>query len=421
MGIGKPRRVRWRAAGAVVCGSLVLLLAAALPPAVSALTSGFAINGGAGYSRSLRVTLGDGGWSPFFEPGVVVWDGGSIMAGHGADPGLEFPTQTLALVPRACRSHVSVTPRALVADLIADAPREVDARYRAAADQDVCVVLAGGGDFRVGADPGRVFEGLKTYCAGRRASGFAVIVLTVLPRSDPPTFEPARLAFNQLVRDAWPDFADGIADIAADSRIGDSLDNLDQQYYRPDAEHPNNAGCAVMASVTAPVINDLAWRSSSCEMRVREEGGLWGPWRNYVVRSSWELAGGDGAKTVEVEYRDGHGASVLVSDSILVDTVRPTTVAPRDVRVRKGKIAALPYRILDPQPCGPTATVVITVTDRAGAEIRSFTRRLVAIGAPQSLSFVCRLPRGAYRCVVTARDTAGNPQSVTGSARLTVR
>ena len=106
----------WRSAGrrvvvstAVCTALMVLLLAAALPPVAGALGSRFSINGGAAYSRSLRVTLGDGGWSPFFEPGVVVWDGGSIIGGHGLDDGLDFPTLTLSLVPRACRSYLSIT------------------------------------------------------------------------------------------------------------------------------------------------------------------------------------------------------------------------------------------------------------------------------------------------------------------------
>ena len=105
---------------AVAGGALaVMVLAAAPPSAASALHSRFSINDGAQYSRSLWVGLGDGGWSPFFEPGMVVWDGGSIIAGGGAAPGFKFPTQTLALVPRACRSHVSATHDARIADMIA--------------------------------------------------------------------------------------------------------------------------------------------------------------------------------------------------------------------------------------------------------------------------------------------------------------
>ena len=246
-------------------------------------------------------------------------------------------------------------------------------------------------------------------------------MLTVLPRSDPSTFEAARAAYNQLVRDAWPQFADGLADIAADPRIGDALDNLDRQYYKADAIHPNDAGSAVMAAVTAPVINSLTWRSTTCEMRVRDEGSAWGEWQPYVAESTWQLPAGDGAKTVEAQYRDGDRSPVALSDSIQVDTVRPTTVALGDVVVRRGARATLDCQVTDPAPCGPTATVIVKITSSTGAAVKRLVRRGQPIGKRLAVTFTCRLSKGAYLYTVKARDTAGNPQSVAGSARLTVR
>ena len=418
------------AAVVVTCASLALLACAgygherktaALPRAAGTLRSRFSIDHGARYSRSLRVTVGDGGWSPFFEPGVVVWDGGSIIAGYGAKAGFKFPTQTLALVPHACRSHMVYTQDALIADMIAKAPGEVDAQYRRDADLNLCLVLAGGGDLRLGADPKKVYRSLETFCVGRRAAGFKVIVLTVLPRSHPATFEASREAYNELVRDTWPQFADGLADIAADPRIGAAFANLDRQYYRSDATHPNDAGCAVMAAVTAPVINNLTWRSASCEMRVCNLGSAWSAWRPYMAESAWRLPRGDGTKSVEAEYRDGDGSPVTVSDTIQVDTVPPTTVALGNVVVRRGARATLAYRVNDAPPCGPTATVVITVTSSAGAVVKRWVERRQPIGRRLAVTFTCRLPKGAYRYTIRARDSAGNPQSVAGSDRLTVR
>lgn len=413
------------AVGAVTCGGLLgLLLAAGLPAPASALESRFCINHGATYSRSLRVTLGDGGWSPFFEPGVVVWDGGSIIAGNGATDGFKFPTQTLSLVPRACRSYVSATSGARIANMLTEAPLNVDAHFRADADLDLCLVLAGGGDFFYGANPATVYAGLKKLCAGRRAAGFRVIVLTVLPRSLPPTFEASRTAYNQLVRDTWPDFADGLANIAADPRIGDEFDNLDRQYYGADATHPNNAGCAVMATVTAPVINALEWRSSGCEMRVRDANSAWSSWRTYAAEITWQLSKGDGRKTIEAEYRQGGGSPVVVSDSIQVDTVPPTTVALRNVIVRRGFTATLAYRVIDPAPCGPLArSVTIRVKSASGKLVKtlSYVRKPVN----KALTAAFTVPRtwsaGTYKFLVYASDNAGNPQASIGWKQLVVK
>ena len=94
-----------RAVSAASALAVTVLAALLFSPVAGALSARFVVNDGDTYSRRPRVTAGDGGWSPFFRPAVVVWDGGSIVAGHRADPGHDFPTQTLSLVPRVCESY----------------------------------------------------------------------------------------------------------------------------------------------------------------------------------------------------------------------------------------------------------------------------------------------------------------------------
>ena len=101
---------------------LAVVACAVTTPAAGALSARFSVSDPDGYVRGRAVLVGDGGYTPFFRPGVVVWDGGSIISGHGADPGFEFPVQTLAMVPRACRSYVSWTGSAKIADMLAEAP-----------------------------------------------------------------------------------------------------------------------------------------------------------------------------------------------------------------------------------------------------------------------------------------------------------
>ncbi len=413
---GHPRRRRTAAVAALALA--VVALTAASP--AFALTPRFAVNGGAAYARGLRATVGDAGWSPFFRPGVVVWDGGSIIAGHGADRGYEFPVQTLAVVPRVCRSYVSYASGARIADMLAEAPAEVDARYDARADLNLCLLLAGGGDFRAGVSAAAEYAAVRTYCLERRAAGFRVVVLTVLPTDRSETFDVARLAYNAMVRDNWPEFADGLADIAADPRIGDSGDELDRQFYKADARHPNNAGNAVMAAVTAPVVAAQPWVSARCELRLRDLPGEWSAWRPYAAATTLQLGDYQGVHQVEAEYRLDGGVPVATSDAIFVDTVRPVSRGLRDVVVRRGRTAVLRYRVADADPCGPTATVVVNVTTARGGVVKTFFRR-VPVGAARTIAFTCTLPKGSYRYVVRARDAARNPELVAASARLTVR
>ena len=401
--------------------ALGLLTLAALASPAGALTARFTLNDGAAYSRLLSVKAGDGGYTPFFRPAVVVWDGGSIIAGHRADPGFEFPTQTLAVVPHVCVSHVSSTGGARIADMLADAPLEVDAWYRDEADLDLCVVLAGGGDFRKGLTAADVYQSLRTYCLQRRAAGFRVVVLSVLPGSGPVTFEASRLAFNALLRDTWPQFADGLADIAADPRIGDTGDNLDQQFYMPDALHPGNAGYAVMAAVTAPVLDEQPWRSSRCEIRLREAGGEWGDWRLYAAATTLELPEGEGPRQVagrvpDRRRRPGHRRRRDLRRHASRRRPSPWGTSSRAAVRRCGFPSASTTR----SRAGPRAPPSVRVTTSSGRVLRTFVRRLLPVGRTTSIA-VGGLGRGRYRYVVTARDTAGNPETVPGSARLTVR
>jgi hypothetical protein len=410
-----------RIAAALVVLLLGVVACGAVAPMAGALSARFTVGSRDGYVRTLHISVGDDGHTPFFRPGVVVWDGGSIISGHGADPGFEFPVQTLALVPRSCLSYVSSSASARIADMLAQAATEVDARYDSYADLDVCLIQAGGGDFRGGLTAAAVYDGLRTYCLGRRAAGFRVLVLTVLPSNRPETFEATRLAYDAMVRDSWDTFADGLVDVAADHRIGDTGDELDGQFYLADQLHLTNAGNAVMASVAAPVLCAQPWNSARCELRVRDAAGEWGAWRPWTAQTRLWLDDYQGKHVVQAEYRLDGGSPVAASSSVLVDTVRPVPRALRDVTVTRGRKVTLHYRVDDAEPCGPTSTAVIKVKTASGHVARSFVRRLVPVNQRSSVVFVCNLPKGDYRWVVSARDTAGNFESVPAKGRLRVR
>jgi hypothetical protein len=413
------------------CGVMVLcgLLAAAPSPAAPAapagdtpppvLKSGFAIDAGLAATNDRRVTIGDGGLSPFFSRGVLVWEGGSIISGGSATDGEELTRQTRALLDHTCHSYKSTSGNRTLAEMIAEGPQHIDAYYDQSADANICVVMAGGGDLSSGADPLTVLDALRTYCAARRAAGFEVVVLTLLPRSIPTGFNEARAVFNAMLRAQWPTFADGLADVTVDPRIGADGANLDPAYFL-DQIHPTSAGYAIMAAAVAPALDGVVWRSGACKVRYSNTPAPWTAWRPYSESRSWLLPPGDGLKTVSARYRDFDGAVATVSATIRLDTKPPVTHAKKAV-VRRGALAALPFRVDDALPCAKTAAVTVQVRDTAGATVQTLSCGARTVNSPQIARFLCELPKGAYRYYVYATDAAGNRQSRVGSAGLKVR
>ena len=372
------------------------------------------------WTATARVPVGDQGYSPFFRPGVIVFDGGSILGGLRSAGDEAPPARSLELIPHTVASFLSITQAAKIVDMLQQASTEVDVHYDPEGDANVCVAMPGGSDLASGSGVEDLLEGTRQYCAERRAAGFSVVVVTLLPRLD-PDFEAARLEFNERLRTHWREFADGLADVGADSRIGDTLDCYDLRYYLPDAEHPNAAGNAVMASVIAPAVDSLAWRSNDCEMRLRNADAEWTEWHDYAARATWRLSPGDGVKEVFAEYRYQGTETVGLDDSIQLDTVGPGTYALRDVRVSHGRRAVLPYRVTDPDPGSNTARVSIVITTRSGSVIKRLALGTQAVGVDLKATCFSLLPKGRYNWRVTARDAAGNLQTQTGRAALRVR
>lgn len=92
-----------------------------------------------------------------------------------------------------------------------------------------------------------------TQCRALRAQGMKVVVGTVLPRQDSVAaqFEPTRLAYNTWLLANYPTFADGVANVAGDSRLQDPTNTT---YFNPDKVHLNSTGYGVAAPIFSTAI-----------------------------------------------------------------------------------------------------------------------------------------------------------------------
>lgn len=85
-----------------------------------------------------------------------------------------------------------------------------------------------------------------------------------------------------------------------------------------DAATTTNAAVSLTLNAT-----DTSPGSDNIQMRLSNDSATWTDWRQYNTSENWNLGGGDGDKTVYVEYRDVAGNKAQANDSIKLDTGDP--------------------------------------------------------------------------------------------------
>jgi len=150
-------------------------------------------------------------------------------------------------------------------------------------------------------------------------------------------------------------------------------------------------------------------------------GTTWATGDSVVVPAPADHSG-DGPHDVLYRSADQAGnVEAARTARVSIDTDPPTPVADWPAHVRRGRVAALRYRIDDPRPGSPTATVTIRIFTSHDRLAKKIT--LVGQGVDRALAcdFACHLARGRYRFVVSATDAAGNRQTATAANTLVVR
>jgi subtilisin family serine protease len=141
------------------------------------------------------------------------------------------------------------------------------------------------------------------------------------------------------------------------------------------------------------------------------DGGPWVPRSELVV-------GGDGRHRLDYRSVDRWGNEEPVRTTwVNVDATLPLVSAERDVSVRRGRTAELRFRAED---LTPKAWFVIRILKR-GRTVATLEPGTLPTRRDLTYSYRCRLRRGQYVWEVLATDQAGNVQSRTGRALLTVR
>ena len=119
---------------------------------------------------------------------------------------------------------------------------------------------------------------------------------------------------------------------------------------------------------------------------------------------------------------DGMGGQGPVATlAVNIDTRGPTTRAPSSATVKRYATAALKYRVDDPRPGSPTATVTIKIKNSKGVVVKTLKPGVKNVNTTYYAKFTCSLAVGTYRFYVYATDQARNVQVKIGSNKLVVK
>jgi len=340
---------------------------------------------------------------------------------------MDLPTQTVARLPWNNALINDGRGADTVAQMTADAPATVDPRALPDARVNIVLLYPGLNDPMKGATPQDLLALVRAYCEARRAAGFKVCVLTVLPCAT-PALDAARRSFNLLLRSAWPEFADELVDLTASNIIGKPGASFDHTYYA-DRTHLSDRGVEIAAIVIAPRLKTMI-EASAPRPEAAGYSFVLDRAPDTVPDTTIDAAGpaagfgglGDGVWYFHVRAvgGDGTGSSTLTR-ALRVDTSPPETFSTPSLTWRYGKIKRLAFTIADTVPGSPSAVVRITITDRFGRRAARFVLPDIPVNVELTEMLPCPLPRGVYSLTISTTDAAGNRQTVPTVGRIVVR
>ena len=224
---------------------------------------------------------------------VIVFDGDSLTVGQGTLPynnfpnGNDYPSQIVgSLDHRGSYYNIGVGGET-AAIMLANAPTNVDTKHVAGANNVVCFE-GGTNDLYNGVSAATLEATIVSYCQGRQAAGFKVIVATIVPRSDagtPGGFETARQAVNTYIRTNWTSWANGLADVGNDANIGQAGDQANTQYYNGDNVHPNSNGYRIFAGYFLTALGNLGIIGETHGDLAALVSDVWVPANEFVLSS----------------------------------------------------------------------------------------------------------------------------------------
>lgn len=198
----------------------------------------------------------------------IIWAGDSLTEGFGVSVANNYPSQTVALLtyPTDTSTNVAVGGTTAAQWAATLASSLINPRFNRTGAPQIVPLWVGTNDIFFGANAATTYANIKAAANAVRAlnPSAKIIVYTVLPRNV-VGFEATRASVNTSLRGdfatptsdplIWTgaSYADYLIDIAGNTTIGDSGDELNTTYYL-DGTHLTAAGYAIVAGYAKTAI-----------------------------------------------------------------------------------------------------------------------------------------------------------------------
>lgn len=172
----------------------------------------------------------------------IVWDGNSLLATGNVQNNVIALHDTNVYSTYGYKTFSFGIASQTTTQMIANYASKIAPTYDPSVAKNILIVWEGTNDLRTIQNPTTVYNNIVTYCNLGRATGFKVIVVTILPRSDAGTyvgFVTDRLTVNASIVANWATFADALVDLGGDVNIGQIGQELNTVYYQGDKVHLN--------------------------------------------------------------------------------------------------------------------------------------------------------------------------------------
>jgi lysophospholipase L1-like esterase len=197
---------------------------------------------------------------------IVICHGNSLTNGYGAGEGQNYPTQLGALLGAGFAVGGRGVNGVGTWYLSAEAPTIIDPQYDPVNfTNNIVIVWEITNDLATGTSGAEAVSRIWDYCAARRAVGWKVMTMTVLPRYDTDIAAQRTIA-NTLLRNNWASNCDGLIDIGDNATLqtiiagqGNDGVHLSAEGYGIVAQAAKGAILTLINAGT-PVVNSLVIR-----------------------------------------------------------------------------------------------------------------------------------------------------------------